>query len=90
MTRWAMYANTPLDATVKKTLYPALRENIKGCNEKEAVERLLNWVQTAFVYAYTFAEDAHTLAVVDNIKGVKEGRWEGVKEGRSGGEERGR
>lgn len=52
MTRWALYANTPLDATVKKSLYPALRESIKGCNEKEAVERLLNWVQTAFVYEY--------------------------------------
>ena len=52
MTRWAMYANTPLDATAKKTLYPTLRESIKGCDEKEAVERLLNWVQTAFVYEY--------------------------------------
>jgi hypothetical protein len=29
-----------------------LREHIKGYSEKEAVERLLNWVQTAFVYEY--------------------------------------
>ena len=52
MTRWAMYANTPIDATAKSTLYSALREHIKGCGDKEAVERLLNWVQTAFVYEY--------------------------------------
>ena len=52
MTRWAMYANTPIDATAKNSLYPALREHIKGYSEKEAVERLLNWVQTAFVYEY--------------------------------------
>lgn len=52
MTRWAMYANTPIDATAKKNLYPALQAAIKGCSEKEAVEKLLNWVQTAFVYEY--------------------------------------
>ena len=52
MTRWAMYANTPMEQTVKDGLYPVLRRHISGCNEKEAVERLLNWVQTAFVYEY--------------------------------------
>ena len=52
MTRWAMYANTPLEKTAKEALYPALREKLKGKNELEAVERLLNWVQTAFVYEY--------------------------------------
>ena len=52
MTRWAMYASTPLDETVKSGLYPALRESVKGLDQKEAVERLLNWVQTAFVYEY--------------------------------------
>ncbi len=49
---WDMYANTPMDATAKKSLYPALREQIKGRGELESVERLLNWVQTAFVYEY--------------------------------------
>ena len=52
MTRWAMYANTPMEATVKNGLYPTLRKHISGLGEKEAVERLLNWVQTAFVYEY--------------------------------------
>jgi hypothetical protein len=52
MTKWAIYANTPLDRSVASSLYPALKEFIVGKSEKEAVERLLNWVQTAFVYEY--------------------------------------
>ena len=52
MTRWAMYANTPLDEHVKSQLYPKLAEKISGLNQLEAVNKLLNWVQTAFVYEY--------------------------------------
>ncbi len=52
MTRWAMYANTPLEENVKAKLYPALRPHIENLSKQEAVERLLNWVQTAFVYEY--------------------------------------
>lgn len=52
MTRWAIYANTPLEKSVSDVLYPALRSKINGMSKKEAVERLLNWVQTAFVYGY--------------------------------------
>lgn len=52
MTRWAMYANTPLDAAVRDTLYPALRKSIEGLSPAEAADRLLNFVQTAFVYEY--------------------------------------
>ena len=52
MTRWAMYANKPMDATVKNTLYPALRAHLDGKSQREAVERLLNWVQTGFEYEY--------------------------------------
>ncbi len=52
MTCWAMYANTPMEERVKEELYPALRTHISGLSKKEAVERLLNWVQTAFVYGY--------------------------------------
>ncbi|MBQ6209095.1 MAG: hypothetical protein IJK42_04920 [Prevotella sp.] len=52
MTRWAMYANTPLDQKVKERLYPALRETIRDLSKKDAAERLLNWVQTGFVYGY--------------------------------------
>lgn len=52
MTRWAMYANTPMEKEVVETLYPQLKLYISGLSEKEAVERILNWVQTAFVYEY--------------------------------------
>lgn len=52
MTRWAMYANVPLDEHVTKTLYPVLRKEIEGKTELEKVERLLNFVQTALEYGY--------------------------------------
>ena len=49
-TRWAAYANTPLDKSVQNALYPPLKKTIEGMNERQAVEILLNWVQTAFEY----------------------------------------
>ena len=52
MTRWVMYANTPMDTSLKEQLYPVLREELKGYSELESVERLLNWVQTGFAYEY--------------------------------------
>lgn len=52
MTRWAMYANTPLDKTVQSQLYPSLSRAVRGKQEREAVDVLLNWVQTAFEYGY--------------------------------------
>ena len=52
MTRWAMYANTPICHETQSELYPQLRRGISGCSQLDAVERLLNWVQTAFVYEY--------------------------------------
>ena len=52
MTRWAMYANTPMEQEIQKQLYPILKEKITGINEYEAVCKLLNWVQTAFIYEY--------------------------------------
>lgn len=52
MTRWAMLANMPMQKEVKEMLYPQLREKIKGLSEKQAAERLLNWVQTSLVYEY--------------------------------------
>ena len=52
ITKWAMYANTPLDVDVKNQVYPTLKECLKGCSQLEAVERLLNFVQTGFVYEY--------------------------------------
>ena len=52
MTRWAMYANTPLAQGVKEALYPSLRNAIQGKSPHEAADMLLNFVQTAFVYEY--------------------------------------
>ena len=51
-TRWAAYANTPLDQAIQDELYPPLRQTIRGMSEREAVGILLNWVQTAFKYGY--------------------------------------
>lgn len=52
MTRWAMYANTPMDNGVQQQLYPAMRALLKDLPKPEAVNRLLNWVQTGFSYEY--------------------------------------
>lgn len=52
MTRWAMYANTPMDETVAQQIYPMLRDKLRGLSQRDAVERLLNMVQTGFEYEY--------------------------------------
>jgi len=52
MTRWAMYANTPLEQGVQDQLYPAMKEKLAGLSQKDAVQQLLWWVQTGFEYAY--------------------------------------
>ena len=52
MTRWAMYANTPLSDEAKNTLYPTMRLAIDGVSQLEAANRILNFVQTAFDYEY--------------------------------------
>lgn len=51
-TRWRLYANTPLSLESRNRLYPALYSAIDGKSEKERVELLLNFVQTAFEYEY--------------------------------------
>lgn len=51
-TKWAAYANTPLEKSIKEMLYPPLKKTIAGMNERDAVGILLNWVQTAFEYGY--------------------------------------
>ena len=51
-TRWAAYANSPMDETIRKELYPQLMAAIRGVPEAQAVNLLLNWVQTAFEYEY--------------------------------------
>lgn len=52
MTRWAMYANTPLAKATKDRIYPQLKNAIRDLTKEEAAGRLLNWVQTGFVYEY--------------------------------------
>lgn len=52
MTRWAIYANKPIANDVKQSLYPALLRHVSGKSQYEATNRLLNWVQTGFVYEY--------------------------------------
>lgn len=51
-TRWAVYANAPMDETVRISLYPTLMSAVGNKSEYEAVSLLLNWVQTAFEYEY--------------------------------------
>ena len=53
VSRWVMYANTPLAGNVKEYLYPQLRAAINQFeNCVTATNWLLYWVQTAFVYEY--------------------------------------
>lgn len=52
MTRWAMYANTSLAQSTKESLYPSLRKCLDGDTKLQAANKLLNWVQTGFVYEY--------------------------------------
>ena len=52
MTRWAMDANAPMAEEVTKELYPQMKAKLKGLSNLEAMERLLNWVQTGFEYKF--------------------------------------
>lgn len=52
LSRWAMYANTPLDKNTASSLYPTLREQLKGKSESEATNMLLNILQTGLEYEY--------------------------------------
>lgn len=52
LSKWAMYANTPLSEKTKDILYPTLKQSIANCSELEAANKLLNWVQTGFEYEY--------------------------------------
>ncbi len=52
MTRWAMYANTPMDNNITISLYPSLKELLKGKSELEATNMLLNTLQTGLTYEY--------------------------------------
>ena len=45
MTRWQMYAETPLEEGIRAQLYPAMREKLQGMSEVESVRQLLWWTQ---------------------------------------------
>lgn len=47
---WDSYAQASLSKQAKEGLYPALRQYIEGKNKAEAVEILLDFVQSAFDY----------------------------------------
>ncbi len=50
LSRWAFYANTPLDTEVKKQLYPQIAQAIDGCTPRKAVAKILNFLQTGLTY----------------------------------------
>lgn len=52
MTKWVMYAETPLEKGVRDQLYPPMRQKLKGLSQLDAVQQLLWWVQTGFEYEY--------------------------------------
>lgn len=47
---WDLYAYASLSSDVKSTLYPVLEDGIADKSDLQKVERLLNFVQTAFEY----------------------------------------
>ena len=52
LTRWAMYANVPLAEKSKDLIYPQFKEVLSSNSELEAANKLLDWVQTGFIYEY--------------------------------------
>lgn len=67
MTRWAMYANTPLEKGIKDQLYPPMKAKLQGMSQLEAVQQLLWWmhgeidlegkIQNADCFLYNYDED---------------------------------
>lgn len=52
MTKWVMYAQTPLDEYTSKMINQQLGTHLKNCGEVSAVAKLLNLLQTGLVYEY--------------------------------------
>lgn len=52
MTRWAMYANTPIDNYVTAQIYPQLNTLLSQSSEVEKVAKILDLCQTGLVYEY--------------------------------------
>ena len=52
MTQWSVYANTPISDDVREELYPQLHAYLDSKNQVEAVDCLLNLIQTGMPYEY--------------------------------------
>lgn len=52
LTRWAIYANSPIDQDLSDSIYPQIIDTIKNKTELQAVNIILNFIQTAFEYEY--------------------------------------
>lgn len=52
LTRWAMYANKPMEESVRQQIYPTLQKHLAGLSEVEAVSRLLSLLQSGLTYKY--------------------------------------
>ena len=67
MSRWAMYANTPLEKGIKDQLYPAMKAKLQGMTQQEAVQQLMWWIhgevdtegkiKTADCFLYNYDEN---------------------------------
>lgn len=51
-TKWALYANTPMAENIKKEIYPQIKNFTEGLSQYEAINRILNVIQTGLVYEY--------------------------------------
>ena len=52
MSRWAFYANAPLENPLDRYMVNTLRTKLEGLSTLEAAERILNWVQTSLEYKF--------------------------------------
>lgn len=52
MTRWAMYANTPISRNIRENIYPQFRKLLGENGQIESVNKILNLIQTGLVYEY--------------------------------------
>ena len=67
MTRWSMYANCPLDESIREQLYPQMKAKLAGKSELMAVQELLWWmhgnvdlegvIQDSNCFLYRYDED---------------------------------
>lgn len=52
LTRWMMYAQTPISDNARTELYPSIRKWIKDKSSVESVDCICHWIQTGFTYEF--------------------------------------